>query len=91
MTADQRTAAIELIRTFAVTLDASSIRSYANQLPVDVSLAAQYFCNLFSLSKKQKAMFISSNVSIPWELYQLLDGPSRTTTTNEVQSTQENQ
>jgi hypothetical protein len=67
-----RISAIKEIRAIVRTLPTAVLQQYADQLPVGVAEAARDFRSLFDLTKGQIDPITSSNVSVPWELHQLI-------------------
>lgn len=88
----QRELAVELIYAATRHVDAVSLQQYADTLAADVGEAARMFCQEIGLGPWIEQLFIDSDVSVPYELYAIIDGRERAEneSTKGVNDTSEN-
>lgn len=70
MTRDQL---IAVIRDKMAAIPSSLIGAYADGLPVSVKYAATNFTDLFHLGRKFSDQLIQANISVPYELYSIIE------------------
>jgi hypothetical protein len=86
-----RDLALEIIRFTTASIETHSLRRYAAKLPIDVAEAAKEFTVDVGLGPCVEQLLIENNVSVPYELYAVIDSrqQAENESTKEVTDTSE--